>query len=861
MPKGFLIKRSKKPGPVSYRLRPQEDSVLVVNCSHSENAPVQEMPPVAHNFIRVPSRDIFGGVPKSQCDPTQSPTRCASRGHRNPQGDAALQMISSLCAQTETFPEASLGSFANDGSPVSPSLPEMTTKMDTMCGNAQSVAVKRHACANTKTPRINHKKRKSSPNQEKRCSVRDEVTTSPVLGLRIMEQVDDEVKQRSNTGSPLGEFICQLCLERYADPTTLAFHKCSRIVRVEYRCDECDKVFSCPANLASHRRWHKPKGFQVDRVSSHREERQPDVALTRDALPLSPPASDSGSDEEIMFSCQQCSKKFRKQAYLRKHLALHNRKAASPPQNQTRIPEQQQSIPPEACPESPEACPESPELSAKVSGMESLTKVSGEVFPCRFCGDNLFSSPGLTRHINKYHPTESRQLGEHDATVVITKQTGSGCKGMHTSLSIILIWSTGSASHQSCSADSKPPASKRLFPTCEAIDRNTLKMLIEKDRQRQILQQRSSSRVWLRAWGALQDWAGQLTRIIGAFTEHRRFDQFILFVVAVNTATLVAQTFESATVRGGWFFSAIDAAFLSIYLMECVLKLFTSGRLYFKNPWNALDFFIIIVSLVDFIFPLIESLGSFSGDHAATVFRIFRSFKGIRAIRAFRVLRTFSCLQNIRSIMTTCLQSLQSMGAIVCLMFIFLIMFAIIFREMFSVSDPERFGTMFRTVFTLFQVLTLDDWSLIYTTSRDQGAPHIIVFLVMYIVVEYFTLLNVFVAVLVDNFQLTIKKRMASKIEKFQDAYKEEIQSMNKLELQPGEPKTEEQFYEECLKMTYNENKYGKREIELLTSYLRLLAAMEQKQQTFRSQGCVLERLIDTFFEAREENTLVNEDE
>uniref|UniRef100_UPI0037E99C01 insulinoma-associated protein 2 n=1 Tax=Semicossyphus pulcher TaxID=241346 RepID=UPI0037E99C01 len=403
---------------------------------------------------------------------------------------------------------------------------------------------KQSACNPPKKPKVNRK-----------LNFEDEVTTSPVLGLRIKKESPEQRRQREKSSAPsgnqpLGEFICQLCKEEYPDPFSLAQHKCSRIVRVEYRCPECDKVFSCPANLASHRRWHKPRP-----VSNHGEtqtsksqplkeargliqhERQPidmegkenellrintnqhhgalDSSRIRreqsmlllhgrsressESDSLAPPhyesslqyrnpvencldlqqqmrAADSPPSsllllngnpderanlpqqpppsiphpplpfvqslpEEEVYECQYCGKKFRRQAYLKKHLAAHEMTArASPPPSTYRQARetsggQSQVFLCHLC----GARFPSVEIRDKhrlwhamrdellagalggglrpdvfhAQGEDSVSRdceQQQQIFTCKHCPSTFFSSPGLARHINKSHPTENRQV-------------------------------------------------------------------------------------------------------------------------------------------------------------------------------------------------------------------------------------------------------------------------------------------------------------------------------------------------------------------------------------------------------------------------------------------------------------------
>ncbi|KAJ7417196.1 Insulinoma-associated protein 2 [Willisornis vidua] len=294
----------------------------------------------------------------------------------------------------------------------------------------------------------------------RKLSFADEVTTSPVLGLRIKEEGPEARPGPPAGRTPLGEFICQLCKEQYADPLALAQHRCSRIVRVEYRCPECHKIFSCPANLASHRRWHKPRpGPSADGTAAAPpgKENSPERRFRGPAAPPAQPPPPSrqhrggadsaggapagpgpgsgpgpgpahggapgpgGGPDGEAFACPCCQKRFRRQAYLRKHLGTHGaaRPAAfGPPERGplafachlcgARFPSadirdkhrlwhavrEELLLPPP-----PATVPEGAAAGGERQG-----------FPCKHCPATFFSAPGLARHASKCHPPESRQV-------------------------------------------------------------------------------------------------------------------------------------------------------------------------------------------------------------------------------------------------------------------------------------------------------------------------------------------------------------------------------------------------------------------------------------------------------------------
>ncbi|KAL7825023.1 hypothetical protein SRHO_G00342020 [Serrasalmus rhombeus] len=265
-----------------------------------------------------------------------------------------------------------------------------------------------------------------------------------------------------------------------------------------------------------------------------------------------------------------------------------------------------------------------------------------------------------------------------------------------------------------------------------------------------------------------------LYHIIFGIVQNPVLDHVILLVVLLDTSTLMAHTFQSVTVTTSWCLSAVNSCLLVFYMLEALFKILIQGRTYFRNPWNDLDFFILLMTLLDFVLSLVQSGGGFSSRQASTLFRVFKTLKGARVFRALRLLKAIRFFKGLQDILLTCLQSFR-----------------------------------------------------------------------------------LFIAVLVDNFQLSIRKKRHHKSQKSPDVKEGEAQSTKKAgeDLDVSLAEIEEEFYKEALRHASSDGKHSKRKIELTKRYLQLLAAMDQHAQKYRSQACLLDKLVETFFMDQDEET------
>lgn len=214
-----------------------------------------------------------------------------------------------------------------------------------------------------------------------------------------------------------------------------------------------------------------------------------------------------------------------------------------------------------------------------------------------------------------------------------------------------------------------------------------------------------------------------------AFLESSGFQNFITFIIILNSLLIGMETFPAVMTDYGVIIDAFDLVILAMFTIEITLKIFIYRVKFFTNAWNVFDFVIIAVSIL-------PAAGSFS---------IFR------ALRIIRTLRLLKNLPKLKLIIESLLKSIPSIGWIAVLLCIVYYIFAVVGVNLFGELYPEYFGDLWGAFFTLFQIMTLESWSSNIARPIMDGTPFAALYFVSFILIATYTTLNIFIAIVVNT--------------------------------------------------------------------------------------------------------------
>jgi len=249
---------------------------------------------------------------------------------------------------------------------------------------------------------------------------------------------------------------------------------------------------------------------------------------------------------------------------------------------------------------------------------------------------------------------------------------------------------------------------------------------------------------------------------LAAWLETPRFRNAIMAVILFNAALLGLETSDHAMALAGGTIVALDMLCLAVFVVEILLKLTAIGGRFFRSGWNLFDFTIIGISLIP----------------GAQVFSV------LRALRVLRLLRIISVAPRLRRVIEGLVSALPGMGSVFLLMGIIFYIASVMATKLFGTSFPDWFGTLGRSAYSLFQIMTLESWSMGIVRPVMEVYPWSWAFFVPFIVVTTFAVVNLLVGLIVNSMQNAHSAEEISRT----DAYRDEVLSrLTAIEARLGE--------------------------------------------------------------------------
>ncbi|MGB5291380.1 MAG: ion transporter [Lysobacterales bacterium] len=224
--------------------------------------------------------------------------------------------------------------------------------------------------------------------------------------------------------------------------------------------------------------------------------------------------------------------------------------------------------------------------------------------------------------------------------------------------------------------------------------------------------------------------AGKMGAIQGVL-ESGFFQRSIMVLIIVNAITLGLETSDTVMKLIGPQLLFFDNVVLAVFVSELVAKLIVYRTRFHKDPWNIFDLIVVTIALL-------PATGSLSV---------------LRSLRVLRVLRLVSAVPSMRRVVGALLEAIPGISSIIGLLFLVFYVFAVMATKLFGGEFSEWFGTIGASAYSLFQIMTLESWSESIARPVMEVFPLAWAFFVPFILVTSFTVLNLFIGIVVDAMQ------------------------------------------------------------------------------------------------------------
>ena len=222
-----------------------------------------------------------------------------------------------------------------------------------------------------------------------------------------------------------------------------------------------------------------------------------------------------------------------------------------------------------------------------------------------------------------------------------------------------------------------------------------------------------------------------ISKKLGQFAESRPVQNFIIVLIILNAITLGLETDTDIVQRFGNALDIFDTIILIVFALEILSKLIYRRLAFFKNGWNVFDFIIVGIALIPSSGPL----------------------SVLRTLRIFRAMRLLSIVPSIRKVtqaLFSAIPGILSVGSMILLIFY---VSAVLSTNFFGFEFAQWFGTIGNSMFTLFQIMTLESWSMGIVRPVMETFSWAWAFFVPFILVTSFAVLNLFIGIIVDAMQ------------------------------------------------------------------------------------------------------------